>query len=234
VQALPLLDDGHAVLGVKVIFTDVTRFRELRTELDRSKQELETAYEELQSSNEELETTNEELQSTVEELETTNEELQSTNEELETMNEELQSTNEELEATNQESRVRSEDLNQLNTFLQSILSVMHVGAAVVNRDLRIDLWNSVAEELWGIREDEVLGNELTALDIGLPVDQLAVAIRRCFLEGSEQNDFEVDAVNRRGRTLRCKVTLLPSRLTGDHDWKMIVLMEEVNRDVDAK
>ena len=77
-----------------------------RSELDRSRRELETAYEELQSTIEELETTNEELQSTNEELETTNEELQSTNEELETMNEELQSTNEELETMNDELRER--------------------------------------------------------------------------------------------------------------------------------
>src|SRR4029079_9150331 len=74
--------------GVSVAFVDVSRVQELQNQLNRSKQDLETAYEELQSSNEELETTNEELQSTVEELETTNEELQSTNEELETMNEE--------------------------------------------------------------------------------------------------------------------------------------------------
>src|SRR5438132_13546557 len=93
VHFAPLLDNGAAVAGTSVTFIDVTGEGVLRTELERAKQEVETAYEELQSSNEELETTNEELQSTVEELETTNEELQSTNEELETMNEELESTN---------------------------------------------------------------------------------------------------------------------------------------------
>src|SRR5439155_24652286 len=160
-------------LGSKVIFIDVTRQRELQDELDHSRQELETAYEELQSSNEELETTNEELQSTVEELETTNEELQSTNEELETMNEELQSTNEELEAVNQETRVRSEDMNQLNTFLQSIVSMLNIGAAVVDRELRIELWNSIAQELWGVREDEVLCRPFDALAIGLPIEEVA-------------------------------------------------------------
>ena len=150
------------------------------------------------------------------------------------MNEELQSTNEELEATNQESRVRSDDLNQLNTFLQSILSVMHIGAAVVDRDLRIHLWNSVAAELWGIRDDEALGNEFPRLDIGLPVDQVTTAIRQCFLQGGQHNEFEVEAVNRRGRKFSCKVTLLPSRLTGDHGWKMIVLMEDARQDGQAK
>jgi two-component system CheB/CheR fusion protein len=89
VSVVPLFDGGARPIGVTVSFSDVSRIQELQTQLNRSRQDLETAYEELQSTNEELETTNEELQSTVEELETTNEELQSTNEELETMNEEL-------------------------------------------------------------------------------------------------------------------------------------------------
>src|SRR5262249_31526109 len=101
VEVLPLLA-GDEVLGVSISFVDVTRAHEMSTELEHSRRELETAYEEIQSTVEELETTNEELQSTNEELETTNEELQSTNEELETMNEELQSTNEELETINTE------------------------------------------------------------------------------------------------------------------------------------
>src|SRR5262245_52480061 len=87
-EVTPLADASGETLGVQISFNDVSRYRRLQEELERSKNELETAYEELQSSNEELETTNEELQSTNEELETTNEELQSTNEELETMNEE--------------------------------------------------------------------------------------------------------------------------------------------------
>src|SRR4029077_19255176 len=73
VTVAPIFDSEGNPLGVTVSFTDVTRYRRLRQELERSNQELETAYEELQSTNEELETTNEELQSTVEELETTNE-----------------------------------------------------------------------------------------------------------------------------------------------------------------
>src|SRR3989449_3095660 len=100
VLVTPLLEEGSQPLGVAITFTDVTRYAQLRAELERSHAELETAYEELQSANEELQTTNEELQSTVEELETTNEELQSSNEEMETLNAELQSTNEEMQTTN--------------------------------------------------------------------------------------------------------------------------------------
>ena len=110
--------------------------------------------EELQSTNEELETTNEELQSTVEELETTNEELQSTNEELETMNEELQSTNEELQTINDEARERSDQLDELNAFLESILTELAGGVGWWTAISRSE-WNRRAEDMWGLRPDEV-------------------------------------------------------------------------------
>jgi two-component system CheB/CheR fusion protein len=110
VTVAPLFDEHRTLMGSRVAFEDVTRYRTLQSELHASKQALNTAYEEVQSANEELEATNEELQSTVEELEATNEELQATNEELETMNEELQCTNEELQTLNDEMRNRSSDL----------------------------------------------------------------------------------------------------------------------------
>ena len=111
VQINPLVDADASLLGVALIFIDITAARQLHDDLERANLQRETAYEELQSTNEELETTNEELQSTVEELETTNEELQSTNEELETMNEELQSTNDELQTINDELRERTAELD---------------------------------------------------------------------------------------------------------------------------
>jgi len=146
-EVMPLTDGSGETLGVQMSFNDVSRYRRLQEELERSKNELETAYEELQSSNEELETTNEELQSTNEELETTNEELQSTNEELETMNEELQSTNEELETTSTELRVRSDELNTANAFLASILTGLEVAVIVVDPKVQVLAWNHRAEDL---------------------------------------------------------------------------------------
>ena len=134
-----------------------TAQRALESELEASRRELETAYEELQSTVEELETTNEELQSTNEELETTNEELQSTNEELETMNEELQSTNEELETINDELRQRTLELNEVNAFLETILTAHGRRRRRRRPRQRVQVWNRDAEELWGLRADEVAG-----------------------------------------------------------------------------
>ena len=116
----PLVGADNGLLGVSVVFFDVTANRQLLDKVVQTNHQLEAAYEELQSTNEELETTNEELQSTVEELETTNEELQSTNEELETMNEELQSTNDELHTINDALRDRSVELDEASSFLDSM------------------------------------------------------------------------------------------------------------------
>ena len=55
----------------------------------------------------------------------------------------------------------------MNLFLESILGGMQAGVIVVDRELRIDIWNHEAEELWGLRADEVVGAHLMNLDIGL-------------------------------------------------------------------
>ena len=226
VVVAPLFDDVQSPLGVSVTFVDVTRFSRLSEELQRSREEIQTANEELQSSNEELETTNEELQSSNEELETTNEELQSTNEELETMNEELQSTNEELQTVNEELRQRTDEMNQLNTFLESVLSGMRAAAVVLNANLNVLIWNRRAEDLWGLRADEVQGRSMLNLDIGLPVGELRNVIRPCLAGDSDHQQVVLDAVNRRGKKIKCRVTCSP--LVGRDKKRdgVILMMEE--------
>jgi two-component system CheB/CheR fusion protein len=208
VQVCPL-EVADGLLGVSVSFFDVTRFSRLQAEVEQAHQSLETAFEELQSTNEELETTNEELQSTIEELETTNEELQSTNEELETTNEELQSTNEELETLNDELQRRSGELNEANTRLSSLLTSLRTGVLVVDRDMLVQVWNRRMEEMWGLRADEVHGQPLLHLDMGLPVEQLKPPVRAVLDARAEVQEVMLDAMNRRGRPVRCHVTVGP-------------------------
>lgn len=226
VQILPLLENVNEIIGIKIVFADVTRFRELQEELRHSKQELETAYEELQSSNEELVTTNEELQSTIEELETTNEELQSTNEELETMNEELQSSNEELETMNEELRQQGEEFTQVDNFLQAVLTSLPAGALVVDRRLYIHVWNQHCEDMWGLRTDEVTGTHLMSIDCGLPVDQLKPAVRLCLSGDQKVVDLAVHTTNRRGKHILCKLKCTPLANTGEEIRGAMILMEE--------
>ncbi len=187
VSVAPLLGINDPLSGVSIAFVDVTPYRALEGQLDRTRRELETAYEELQS--------------TVEELETTNEELQSTNEELETMNEELESTNEELETINDEMRERTDDTLRSNAFLTSVLASIFQAVVVVDRELRVIAWSSQATELLGLREDEVEGAHLLNLDVGLPVQELRDPVRRA-LEREEQPPIEVGGHNRRGQAVR--------------------------------
>jgi two-component system, chemotaxis family, CheB/CheR fusion protein len=226
IHLVPVADGAGNGLAVAVTFIDVSLARRLQEELEHSNRDLETAYEELQSTNEELETTNEEFQSTIEELETINEELQSTNEELETMNAELHSTNEELQTINDELRMRTGELDELNDFLESMFISQPGGLVVVDSDLRVSVWNDRSAELWGLRSDEAPGQHFLNLDIGLPVEELRAPIRAVLAGESGLEAVELDATNRRGRELRCRVSLSPlinreRRIRG-----VILLMEE--------
>ncbi|MBX3066663.1 MAG: PAS domain S-box protein [Anaerolineae bacterium] len=197
----PVMDtiNGGVLLGSSITFTDISRYKQLQDELEHSNQELETAYEELQS----------------------------TNEELETINEELQSTNEELQTINDELRRRTEELNQVNGFLESILASMRGGVVVVDNDLRVQVWNRRAEDLWGLRSNEVQDKNFLNLDIGLPVAQLRSVIRTSANGESELESITLDAVNRRGKNIKCKVTCSPLYGANNDIRGVILLMEEI-------
>jgi two-component system CheB/CheR fusion protein len=227
VEITPIVDGEGSPTGAAITFADITELSRLASEHTDAKRELETAYEELQSTVEELETTNEELQSTNEELETTNEELQSANEELQTMNEELTSTNDELEAMNDEQRRHTVELDRLNLFLEGILGNLGVGVAVVDRDNRIQLWNASSQDLWGLRPDEVEGEDLLGLDIGLPLAELAEPLRKATAPDAESTELLLEAVNRRGRSFECEVRVMPLFSASRGLFGGIVLMRDV-------
>lgn len=227
VTVSPLFDSGNNWLGASITFQDVSERQELRYELEQLRNDLETINEELQSTNEELETSNEELQSTVEELQTTNEELQSSNEEMETMNEELQSANAELQAMNDQLHNRTRELNRVNAFLESILTSVDVGIVVIDRQFTITLWNERAEDLWGLRAEEVQGQSLLELDIGLPVEELEKPFQRFLaVENGEKEKIELNATNRRGQIIKCYVTRTIRRDPDGEPEGVVLLMEE--------
>jgi two-component system, chemotaxis family, CheB/CheR fusion protein len=111
-------------------------------------EEYEAHAEELRAANEEARSANEELQSTNEELSTTKEELQSANEELITINEELQNRNGELSATNSD--------------LKNLLAAVSAAIVMVDSDLRIRRFNTIAERLL----------DLGPIDVGRPLSHL--------------------------------------------------------------
>jgi two-component system CheB/CheR fusion protein len=226
----PLTTRTGEAAGTAISFADVSRHRSLQEALQEVRREIETAHEELQSTVEELETTNEELQSTNEELETTNEELQSTNEELETMNEELQSTNEELETINDELQLRTDEVTEVNGFLEAVLGSLNAAVVVVDRELVIQAWNDAAREAWGLRAEEVLGQHLLNLGIGFPVAELRTPLRAA-LAGEATQDIVVDAVNRVGRPVRCRVRF--AALDGADEPRGAITMMEIIPSDDA-
>jgi two-component system CheB/CheR fusion protein len=193
------LYSGDQMLGTTITYADVTPQRRLQKELEGSKHELETAYEELQS--------------TVEELETTNEELQSTNEELETTNEELQSSKLELD--------------EVNAFLETILTSLGVAVIVLDNDLSVRVWNAGSTDLWGVRADEAEGHHLLGLDLGLPVERLKIPLRKIMRDGQDRVELVLEATNRRGKQIECKVVALPFGVDGNEAIGAILIMEEM-------
>ena len=226
ISVTPLGAGTGLATGVSISFVDISSGRRLQRELEQANHRLEVSFEELQSTNEEMETTNEELQSTIEELETTNEELQSTNEELETMNEELQSTNEELYAVNDEVNRRAEEISQLNALLESVFSSLRGAVVVVDAAMHVLVWSRRAEDLWGLRPEEVQGGHFLNLDIGLPVDQLRPLIKLALSDGKAPQTTTVDALNRRGKAIKCRVTSTQLSAPGDEYPRGVILVME--------
>jgi two-component system, chemotaxis family, CheB/CheR fusion protein len=214
----PIMENGSLLLGLSITYQEATAIHKLQADLQSSRHALEALGQEIESAHEELETTNEEL-------ETTNEELQATNEELETMNEELQATNEELETLNQELGLRTEEINEANTFLQSILTSLRSAVIVLDLEFKLLLWNMRAEDLWGLRAEEVKGKSLYDLDIGLPVEKLPL---KAFLDGSENyQELEMPATNRRGKSIQCHIVFTPFWNTTGARVGMVLLVEEI-------
>jgi two-component system CheB/CheR fusion protein len=210
VQVFPMHGLDGAV-GTSVAFTDITRYKHMHERAETTQSHLSTAYEQAQSS--------------AEELETTNEELQSTNEELETMNEELQSTNQELEALNDEMVQRTTEYDQANALLESVLGRLKVAVILVNPDLVVEAWSERAEDLWGLSPERAVGTAFPSLQIGLPVTELEDVIRAC-LRGTDSQEVILDAVNRLGHQIRCRVACTPL-ISGHYANGAMLIVEEL-------
>jgi two-component system CheB/CheR fusion protein len=91
--------------------------------------------------------------------------------------------------------------------------------------LLIKIWNARAEDLWGLHPDEVIGNNLLNLDIGLPLEEIRPAIRACLSGESTGRELTVDATSRRGKAIRCRVACKPMT-TGGFVGGVILVMDE--------
>lgn len=139
----------------------------------------------------ELDYTRETLQSTVEELESSNEELQATNEELVASNEELQSTNEELHSTNeelhtvnQESQQRIEQFSEVTEDLELLLGRTSTGVLFLDRDLNIRKFTRSVTSYFDLCPADI-GRSIKAFRHQTGVENLYQKLHEVIATGSE-------------------------------------------------
>ena len=125
---------------------------------------------------------------------------------------------------NDELRERTSELDHARGFLEAILTSLRAGVAVLNRDMHVQVWNRRAEDLWGLRPDEAVGQHLLNLDIGLPTERLRPMIRRVLSGEADSIETRVTAVNRRGRTVELRV--VTSALNGSSGAILVMDPEE--------
>jgi two-component system CheB/CheR fusion protein len=114
----------------------------------------------------------------------------------------------------------------VNAYLASVLTSLRAGVVVVDREMLVQVWNRSMEELWGLRADEVNGQPLLHLDIGLPVEQLKAPLRAVLEARADYQESELDAVNRRGRPVRCHIAMSPLRSSTGEIRGTVILLED--------
>jgi GAF domain-containing protein len=122
------------------------------------------------------------------------------------------------EAINDEPGQSTSELNQLNAFLESIWAGLGGAVAVPEPDLRVLVRNR--------------GSEFLNLDIGLPLDKVLPALRASMGGKDGTQTILVEATNRRGKTVKVRVSCSP--LVGDHaDIHGVIPVVEERPDEDA-
>ena len=122
--------------------------------------------------------------------------------------------------------MRTSELDTSKSFLETILGNLNVGVVVVDREYHILTWNTMAEDLWGLRSGEILGVPLLGLDIGLPVENLKHPILAVLDQKSDMQVVVLKAINRRGKTILCRVTLTPFTAGTKERQGVVLVMEE--------
>jgi two-component system CheB/CheR fusion protein len=104
---------------------------------------------------------------------------------------------------------------------------MESGVVVLDTNMNVQLWNRRAEDLWGLRGDEVKGQPLFQLEIGLPLEPLREPISTCLTGHADRQTLVLGARDRRGRAVRCEVTCAP--LAGQDGVQGVVITMESTR-----
>lgn len=117
---------------------------------------------------------------------------------------------------NDELRERTDETLHANAFLGSVLSSIHQAVVVVDSAFRIVAWSRRATDLLGLRPDEVEGEHLLNLDVGLPVGRLRDPIRHV-LAGTVGEQLVLEGHDRRGKPTRFTISFAPLRTRADDE-----------------
>ncbi|MBC7950188.1 MAG: PAS domain-containing protein [Chitinophagaceae bacterium] len=150
------------------------------TEIMHLKQEVAATKEYLQSIIDQHEAINEDLRYANEEMLSSNEEMQSMNEEMATAKEELQSSNEELMTLNEELGNRITELSHVNDDMTNLLRSINLPVLILNKDLRIRRFNSIAKKIFN----------LIGADVGQSIRNIKPNIDSLDLEQASQEVIE--------------------------------------------
>ena len=135
--------------------------------------------------------------------------------------------NDELQAMNEELRDRTTALDDVNGYFHSILTSLQAGVVVVDPELRVRTWNRRAEDLWGLRADEVTGQHLLNLDIGLPAEEIRPLVRAALADGAQPQQKDIAARNRRGRDVVVRISCTGMQLPGHDPRGAVLVMDEL-------
>ena len=69
-----------------------------------------------------------------------------------------------------------------------------------------------------------------ALDIGLPVQELRSQITACLSGASQHEELVLDAVNRKGKPIACRVTCVTLRSDSSDESAGVILLMEALRE----
>ena len=126
---------------------------------------------------------------------------------------------------NEELRIRTTELNNVNVLVDSMLESLGMGVAVLDRELRVTMWNDHAKRLWGLDADEVRDQHFLNLTIGLPVQQLHDVLRACLSGERDLEEQRMKARDRTGADIVCRLLCSPLRTPRGEISGVIVLMQ---------
>jgi len=102
-----------------------------------------------------------------------------------------------------------------------------MAVVIIDPTFDILMWTPQASELWGLEPDQAEGRSLFHLDIGPPMEALAIRVQSLLAGQSACELLVLDAIHRLGQPIHCCITCTP--LFGTvHDIQGAILLMEAN------